>query len=267
MDSSSETDEKAASPEALADGSASKTDKDPYRSPAPAPKPIVKLRGISKTFWRGKEPVRVLENLDLDVPEGSFEALMGPSGSGKSTLLNLIAGIDEADRGAIRTAGLDVTAAGERARAAMRSRRLGFVFQAFHLLPTLTVAENVALPLELANAPAASIGPRVQELLQRIGLQDRAEAWPEVLSGGEQQRLAVARAVAARPAVLLCDEPTGNLDDTSAATVLELLAAMRREHGCSVVLVTHSSAAAAFCDRRLRLEGGVLHAQPAGAVR
>jgi putative ABC transport system ATP-binding protein len=229
--------------------------------------PAVELRDVHKSVREGDSVHHILAGVDLTIAPGEAVAILGRSGSGKSTLLNLIAGIDEADRGAIRTAGLDVTAAGERARAAMRSRRLGFVFQAFHLLPTLTVAENVALPLELANAPAASIGPRVQELLQRIGLQDRAEAWPEVLSGGEQQRLAVARAVAARPAVLLCDEPTGNLDDTSAATVLELLAAMRREHGCSVVLVTHSSAAAAFCDRRLRLEGGVLHAQPAGAVR
>jgi putative ABC transport system ATP-binding protein len=157
------------------------------------PEPAVELRDVHKSVREGDSVHHILAGVDLTIAPGEAVAILGRSGSGKSTLLNLIAGIDEADRGAIRTAGLDVTAAGERARAAMRSRRLGFVFQAFHLLPTLTVAENVALPLELANAPAASIGPRVQELLQRIGLQDRAEAWPEVLSGGEQQRLAVAR--------------------------------------------------------------------------
>jgi len=225
------------------------------------PEAAVSLHAVHKSVREGDTVRPILAGVDLVVARGEAVAVLGRSGSGKSTLLNLIAGIDEADAGTIHTAGLDVTAAGERARAALRAQRVGFVFQAFHLLPTLTVAENIALPLELAKVSAATIGPRVAELLERIGLADRGAAWPEVLSGGEQQRVALARAVAPRPAVLLCDEPTGNLDDAAAALVLELLANVRREVGCALVLVTHSRQAAAFCDRRLRLEGGVLHAE------
>jgi putative ABC transport system ATP-binding protein len=228
---------------------------------------VVELRAVHKSVREGDTVRPILAGVDLAVAAGEAVAILGRSGSGKSTLLNLIAGIDEADRGVVQTAGLDVTAAGEQARAVLRATRVGFVFQAFHLLPTLTVAENIALPLELAHAAPASIAPRVAELLARIGLADRAAAWPEVLSGGEQQRVAVARAVASRPAVLLCDEPTGNLDDAAAAMVLELLANVRRDVGCALVLVTHSRQAAAFCDRRLRLEGGVLHADALGAAR
>jgi putative ABC transport system ATP-binding protein len=220
--------------------------------------PVIQLRAVRKSVREGGEVRPVLAGVDLDVLPGEAVAVLGRSGSGKSTLLNLIAGIDDADGGTIRTAGLDVGNASERDRAALRSRRLGFVFQAFHLLPTLTVAENIALPLELAGTPPADIGPRVHELLARIGLQDRARAWPEVLSGGEQQRIAVARAIATAPAVLLCDEPTGNLDDASAKLVLALLAELRAEQGCALVIVTHSRQTAALCDRRLRLEGGVL---------
>ena len=232
---------------------------------APAPD-VVALRRVHKSVREGASVRSILAGVDLEVAAGEAVAILGRSGSGKSTLLNLIAGIDEADGGEIRTAGVDVIVAGERERARLRSERLGFVFQAFHLLPTLTVAENVALPLELAKVPSAQAGPRVQELLRSIGLADRADAWPDVLSGGEQQRVAVARAVASRPAVVLCDEPTGNLDDAAAGAVIELLAAVRREHGCAIVLVTHSPQAAAFCDRRLWLEGGTLHTAPAGAV-
>jgi putative ABC transport system ATP-binding protein len=206
----------------------------------------------------------VLAGVDFALAPGEAVAVLGRSGSGKSTLLNLIAGIDEADAGAITTCGVDVVAAGERARATLRSRHLGFVFQAFHLLPTLTVAENIALPLELAGVPAAAARERVRDLLQRVGLADRALAWPEVLSGGEQQRVAVARAVATRPQLLLCDEPTGNLDDRAAALVLALLHELRREVGAALVVVTHSPAAAASCDRRLRLDGGVLRAEGGG---
>lgn len=232
-----------------------------------ADSPVVQVRAVFKSVREGGAARAVLAGVDLDVAAGEAVAVLGRSGSGKSTLLNLIAGIDEVDRGAITTCGVDVVAAGERARARLRSQHLGFVFQSFHLLPTLTVAENIALPLELAGAPAATIAPRVQELLARIGLLDRAKAWPEVLSGGEQQRVAVARALAPRPALLLCDEPTGNLDDASAALVLTLLAELRREHGCALVIVTHSRETAARCDRRLWLEGGVLVPEPAGAWR
>ncbi|MEO6598010.1 MAG: ABC transporter ATP-binding protein, partial [Planctomycetota bacterium] len=181
--------------------------------------PVVEVRTVHKSVREGGVVRPVLEGVDLTVAAGEAVAIVGRSGSGKSTLLNLIAGIDEVDAGTITTAGIDVVAAGERARSLLRARSVGFVFQSFHLLPTLTVAENIALPLELAGAPAAASRARAAELLQRIGLADRAGAWPEVLSGGEQQRIAVARALATRPAVLLCDEPTCNLDDASARIV------------------------------------------------
>jgi putative ABC transport system ATP-binding protein len=226
--------------------------------------PVVALHAVTKSVREGASLRPVLAGVDLALAPGEAVAVLGRSGSGKSTLLNLIAGIDEADAGAITTCGVDVVAAGERARATLRSRHLGFVFQAFHLLPTLTVAENIALPLELAGVPAAAARERVRDLLQRVGLADRALAWPEVLSGGEQQRVAVARAVATRPQLLLCDEPTGNLDDRAAALVLALLHELRREVGAALVVVTHSPAAAASCDRRLRLDGGVLRAEGGG---
>jgi putative ABC transport system ATP-binding protein len=225
----------------------------------PSAEPVVHLRSVWKSVHEGGNERRILAGVDLDVAVGEAVAVLGRSGSGKSTLLNLIAGIDEADRGRIVTAGVDVTAAGERERARLRTRAVGFVFQSFHLLPTLTVGENVALPLELAGVWAGEAKRRVDALLERVGLGDRADAWPEVLSGGEQQRIAVARAVATRPAVLLCDEPTGNLDDTAARLVLELIAQLRHEQECAVLLVTHSRSAAAICDRELRLDGGRLH--------
>ncbi|MBL9076648.1 MAG: ABC transporter ATP-binding protein [Planctomycetes bacterium] len=229
--------------------------------------PVVTLRDVHKSVREGATVRPILTGVDLTVARGEAVAILGRSGSGKSTLLNLIAGIDEVDRGTVHTAGLDVTAAGERARAALRAERVGFVFQSFHLLPTLTVAENIALPLELAHRDAAAIPGRTAELLARIGLADRARAFPDVLSGGEQQRIAVARAVAPRPQVLLCDEPTGNLDDAAAALVLDLLDSVRREVGCALVLVTHSRQAAAFCDRQLRLDHGVLRADDGVAAR
>jgi putative ABC transport system ATP-binding protein len=229
------------------------------QSMPPVP-PIVLLRAVAKSVREGGRSRPVLAGVDLDVGAGEAVAILGRSGSGKSTLLNLIAGIDDADGGEITTCGVDVVRADERARASLRRRHVGFVFQAFHLLPTLTVAENVALPLELAGVPAAAARARAAELLARIGLADRADAWPEVLSGGEQQRVALLRALAPRPQLLLCDEPTGNLDDASARAVLELLAELRREHGCALVVVTHSREAAAICERQLHLEAGVLHA-------
>lgn len=221
---------------------------------------VVRLTEVHKVVREGGADRSVLTGVDLEVAAGEAVAVLGRSGSGKSTLLNLIAGIDEADSGRIETAGVDVSAVDERRRAELRTRALGFVFQSFHLLPTLTVAENIALPLELAGVPGREANGRVAELLERVGLADRADAWPRVLSGGEQQRVAVARAIAPRPQLLLCDEPTGNLDDAAAELVLELIAQLRREQQCAVVLVTHSATAAAICDRRLRLEGGQLRA-------
>lgn len=227
--------------------------------------PVVRLRSVHKSVHEGLGTRVVLAGVDLDVQPGEAVAVLGRSGSGKSTLLNLIAGIDDADAGSVVTCGVDVVHADERARAQLRSQRLGFVFQAFHLLPTLTVAENVALPLELAGIVRADAGARVHELLERIGLADRAAAWPDVLSGGEQQRVAVARALASRPQLLLCDEPTGNLDDSASTVVIELLHELRRAHGTALVVVTHSAVTAASCDRQLHLDGGVLHG-PAAKV-
>ena len=226
------------------------------------PDAVVVLEGVHKTVPEGDGQRSVLDGVDLVVAPGEAVAVLGRSGSGKSTLLNLIAGIDDADQGSVVTAGLRLESAPERDRAELRSRSIGFVFQSFHLLPTLTVVENVMLPLELAGGQRRDARLRALDLLARVGLGDRANAWPEVLSGGEQQRIAVARAVATRPKLLLCDEPTGNLDDAAAKLVLELIGQLRQEQGCAVVLVTHSGAAAAICDRRLLLERGRLHPDP-----
>ncbi len=232
----------------------------------PTATPLVTLRAVTKSVREGGGTRVVLAGVDLDIGRGEAVAILGRSGSGKSTLLNLIVGIDDVDSGSIVTLGVDLVAADERVRARLRAQHVGFVFQAFHLLPTLTVAENVALPLELAGSSGAAAHARVHELLQRVGLADRAQAWPEVLSGGEQQRVAVARALAAKPQLLLCDEPTGNLDDSAAKLVLSLLDELRRDHGCALVMVTHSAMAAAICDRRLRLHAGVLGADDAMAA-
>jgi putative ABC transport system ATP-binding protein len=220
--------------------------------------PIVRLRAVTKAVREGNATRTVLAGVDLDVAPGAAVAVLGRSGSGKSTLLNLIAGIDDVDGGEVGTCGVDVVRADERQRARLRMAHVGFVFQAFHLLPTLTVAENIALPLELLGSERAAARARVEALLDRVGLRERADAWPDVLSGGEQQRVAVARALATRPRLLLCDEPTGNLDDDSAAKVVALLDELRRAEGCALVVVTHSATTAAFCERRLWLEHGRL---------
>jgi putative ABC transport system ATP-binding protein len=200
----------------------------------------------------------VLDGLDLSIDAGETVAVVGRSGSGKSTLLNVVAGIDVADAGTIDVCGVALRTATDLDRTALRRRRIGFVFQSFHLLPTLTVAENVALPLELIGIDDASATKRVRELLERVELADRADAFPDVLSGGEQQRVAIARAVSHRPALLLADEPTGNLDDDAADAVLALLDDVRRETGCAILMATHAPEAARRCQRTLRLEHGRL---------
>ncbi len=199
----------------------------------------------------------VLRDLDIQVAAGERVALLGPSGCGKSTLLNLMGGLDRPDAGSLRLDGEDLGQARPQRLAELRRQRLGTVFQFFHLLPTLTARENVQLPLRLAGRGAASAG-RADELLEAVGLGPRADAWPAELSGGEMQRVAVARALAAKPALLLADEPTGNLDRASGAVVLDLLARLSEQEGAALVLVTHSEAAAAICHRVLRLEDGRL---------
>ena len=197
---------------------------------------------------------------------GESVALRGRSGSGKSTLLNLISGIDTPDTGTVEIDGRDLTAMAEKERTLYRRRHIGFVYQAFNLVPTLTVADNVRLVLELNNVDAAASAARIAELLAAVGLERRANAHPDVLSGGEQQRVAIARALAHRPALILADEPTGNLDEKTADSVLELLDRMVRRQGGTMLVATHSAAVAAFCDRSIELQNGRLEGQPEGRV-
>src|SRR5215470_8754617 len=233
-------------------------EKDPYRTAAPAPKSIVKLRGIFKTFWRGKEPVRVLENLDLDVPEGSFEALMGPSGSGKSTLLNLIAGLDRPTKGQIEVAGAGIGTMSDGALAKWRSRTIGFIFQSYNLMPVLTAAQNVELPLLLTRLGSSDRKKRVEIALRAVGLEDRMHHYPKQLSGGQEQRVAIARAIVNDPTIIVADEPTGDLDRQSADDILALLETLNRELGKTIVMVTHDPAAAERAGIRHMLDKGAL---------
>jgi putative ABC transport system ATP-binding protein len=217
----------------------------------------VEVRGLSKRFG-GADGRRVLQDVSLRVRAGEYIAVMGESGAGKSTLLNLIAGLEQPDAGEIRIEGIQLGALDERGRTLLRRQRLGFVFQAFHLLPYLSVARNVGLPLALNRVGGTEAASRVDELLAAVGLADRGASAPTELSGGEMQRVAIARALAHRPAVLLADEPTGNLDPGIAATVLALLRDQVRRDGAAGILVTHSAAAAASADRVYVLEDGRL---------
>ncbi len=220
--------------------------------------PRVRIEGLCRSFREGEREHAVLQDLHAEFAAGGTVALRGRSGSGKSTLLNLIAGIDTADAGRVLIEGRDITGMDERARTLFRRRHLGFVYQSFNLVPTLTVADNVRLVLELNGVAAGEAGARVDELLAAVMLADRRDSWPELLSGGEQQRVALARAVAHRPLLLLADEPTGNLDDATADIVLGLLERLRREEGATLVMATHSAKIAASCDRCLELKNGRL---------
>ncbi|MGI9224699.1 MAG: ABC transporter ATP-binding protein [Woeseiaceae bacterium] len=213
---------------------------------------------LGRRFREGKREHVVLDGLALEIKQGETVALRGRSGSGKSTLLNLIAGIDTPDEGTVTVAGVDVTGLSEHDRTLFRREHIGFVYQAFNLVPTLNVADNVRLVLELNRVPAAKASVRIDELLEAVGLADRADSFPDVLSGGEQQRVAIARAIAHEPAVLLADEPTGNLDDTTAEDVLALLDVLVRESGRTMLVATHSVQVASHCDRILELHNGRL---------
>jgi ABC-type lipoprotein export system ATPase subunit len=217
---------------------------------------IVEAAGLVKTYGEGRAARRVLDGVDLTVEAGEIVAILGRSGSGKSTLLHLIGGLDRPDAGTITVAGEPVTGASEKALSALRRRRIGFVFQFFHLLPELSGEGNVLLPGRVRGA-RADAGERGRALVDRLGLRDVADALPSRLSGGEQQRFAIARALVNDPAVVLADEPTGNLDVEAGATVLALLQELAGE-GRAVVLVTHEPAAAAIADRVLRLRDGRL---------
>ena len=213
---------------------------------------MLQVENISKSFG-GPPPRRVLGGVSLQLAAGEYVAVMGESGTGKSTLLNLIAGLDTPDGGRISLDGQDVTALNDDARTRLRRARMGFVFQAFHLLPHLSVERNVSLPMALNGQRGREAIDRVRELLDAVGMSERANASPSQLSGGEMQRVAVARALAHRPALVLADEPTGNLDAESAAEVLELLAAQLKRDNAAGILVTHSELAAATTDRVLQL--------------
>jgi putative ABC transport system ATP-binding protein len=220
---------------------------------------LVELRAVSKVYREGDRERIVLRDVDLAVGAGEFVALVGRSGSGKSTLLNLISGIDAPSAGEVVIGGVAITALGERERTLFRRRRIGFVFQFFNLVATLSVEENLRLPLELVGRAGADARARVSQLLDRVGLRDRAEAFPDRLSGGEQQRIAVARALAHDPDLILADEPTGNLDSESAEHVLGLLARLSREGRKTVIAATHSAEIARVADRVLTIkDGGVV---------
>jgi putative ABC transport system ATP-binding protein len=220
--------------------------------------PIIELKGVSKTYYRGDEQLDVLKNLDLSAPAGAFEALMGPSGSGKSTLLNLIAGLDQPTSGQIRVAGSDLTTMDDGARAKWRANNIGFIFQTYNLMPVLTAAENVELPLLLTDLPAADRKKNALTALRIVGLEDRAKHYPRQLSGGQEQRVAIARAVATDPKIIVADEPTGDLDRKSADEILELLVRLNKEFGKTIFMVTHDPAAAERATIIRRLDKGAL---------
>lgn len=218
----------------------------------------IRIRNLSRGYQEGEKRHAVLDRVNADFSHGETVALRGRSGSGKSTLLNLIAGIDEPDEGEISIDGATITALSERQRTLYRRRNIGFVYQAFNLVPTLTAADNVRLVLELNGVRGPDAARRVADLLRAVDLGDRPGAYPDVLSGGEQQRVAIARALAHRPSLLLADEPTGNLDDVTAGDVLALLEGLVRAEGGTMIIATHSATVAAFCDRRLDLREGTL---------
>jgi putative ABC transport system ATP-binding protein len=219
---------------------------------------IVKLRGVTKIYQRGDESVRVLEDLDLDVPTGSYEALMGPSGSGKTTLLNLIAGLDRPNNGSVEVAGKRLEGLGEGALAKWRSSTIGFVFQSYNLLPVLTALENVELPLLLTGLSSPERKKRAQTALRIVGLEERMQHYPRQLSGGQEQRVAIARAIVNDPTIIVADEPTGDLDRASASDILTLLEKLNTELGKTILMVTHDPAAAERASIIRRVDKGKL---------
>ena len=222
--------------------------------------PFVDVQALSKSYTAGGRELPVLRDLDLAVETGEMVAVVGSSGVGKSTLLHLLGGLDRADGGRIRVGGTDVTALADDALVAFRHRHVGFVFQLHHLLPEFTARENAEMPLRIGRRPAAETRSRAESLLREVGLGDRLSHRPGMLSGGEQQRVAVARALVMRPSLLLADEPTGDLDETTGGAIHRLLIEMHRAHGLTSIIATHNERLAAACDRVLRLAGGRLHA-------
>lgn len=223
---------------------------------------LVSVQDVHKTYSRGAEKIDVLLGLSLDVPRGDFLALMGPSGSGKSTLLNLIGGLDRPSEGSVTVAGERIDRASGRQLARWRARHVGFVFQFYHLLPVLTAEKNVEIPLLLTPLSRKERKQHVQTALDIVGLADRAKHYPRQLSGGQEQRVGIARAIVSDPTLLLCDEPTGDLDRKSGDEILDLLQALNDEHDKTIIMVTHDPHAAARAKRTAYLDKGVLGAEP-----
>jgi putative ABC transport system ATP-binding protein len=215
---------------------------------------MIELRAVSKTVTSGTEPLTILHPLSTTIERGQFVAIVGPSGSGKSTLLGLLAGLDAPTSGSVVIDGVDITALGEDALARLRGEKIGFVFQFFHLIPSLTAYENVAVPMEIRGSP--NPGVRARQLLEEVGLTGRAHHYPSQLSGGEQQRVALARALANDPPILLADEPTGNLDSTNGRNIMELLRKIHASRNTTLILVTHDQELAAMADTRISMRDG-----------
>jgi putative ABC transport system ATP-binding protein len=226
---------------------------------------MITLRGVSKTVQSGGHPLTILHPLDFSIASGQFVAIVGPSGSGKSTLLGLLAGLDAPSSGEIIIDGVDVTRLSEDALAKLRGEKIGFVFQFFHLVPSLTAFENILVPMEIAGRREAV--PRAKQLLGEVGLLDRGHHYPSQLSGGEQQRVAIARALANDPPIVLADEPTGNLDSGTGRYIMQLLLDVRRTRQTTLVLVTHDPELAALADVQLALRDGRPVSAPAEALR
>ena len=219
---------------------------------------LVRIQNVHKYFTRGSERIDVLKGVDLEIPKGDFLGLMGPSGSGKTTLLNLIGGLDAASSGTVQVDGVSISSLGGAALSRWRSKNIGFVFQLYNLLPVLTAERNIELPLLLTNLSKAERRKRVAIALKVVGLADRAKHYPRQLSGGQEQRVGIARAIVTDPTLLLCDEPTGDLDRKAGDEILELLQALNRDHGKTIVMVTHDPHAAERATRTVHLEKGVL---------
>ena len=234
-------------------------------NPAPGTgEPAIRARNLTLTLGSQSAPVEILRGIDLDIAHGEVVALLGPSGSGKSSLMAVLSGLERASGGSLHVAGQDFTALDEDGLAAARRGRIGIVLQAFHLLPTMTAAENVATPMELAGNDDAA--PRAQAELQAVGLGHRITHYPTQLSGGEQQRVAIARATAPRPDLIFADEPTGNLDVATGEEIIELLFARRAETGATLLVITHDPALAGKCDRVLTMADGVIVSDTASAA-
>jgi putative ABC transport system ATP-binding protein len=217
---------------------------------------MIVVRNLVKTIKNGASTVEIIRDISFDIPDRQFVAIMGPSGSGKSTLLGLLAGLDWPTSGSIEIDGDDITRLSEDKMAVLRGRKLGFVFQAYHLVPTLTALENVMLPMELLGDTIAAARPRAEYLLESVGLLERRTHYPTQLSGGEQQRVALARAFMMKPAVLFADEPTGNLDSANGQHILELLLRLNSDEGATLVLVTHDQSLASHAQRHIFLADG-----------